>query len=178
MDEKLKRENMQKEKFSEWGWGERRYAGHIFIQIYFRTHHFVVKFFKFSSPQAQGGIDPLTKILRTLFLLDPTKGSGMRCKPPPPCGTGQSPRSPIANAFYDFLNPKVCSNNLPQMEVSKLVTWRYVSRQKVLNAGVGCILLIPPPLWTRHCVQTYVSQIPTLNLFKDKLKAHLLSGNK
>ena len=58
MDEKLKRENMQKEKFSELECGERRYANHIFIQIYFRTHHFVVKFLKFSSPQAQGGIDP------------------------------------------------------------------------------------------------------------------------
>jgi len=31
---------------------ERRYADHIFIQIYFRMHHFVVKFSKFSSLQA------------------------------------------------------------------------------------------------------------------------------
>ena len=29
---------------------ERRYADHIFIQIYFRMHHFVVKFSEFSSP--------------------------------------------------------------------------------------------------------------------------------
>jgi len=41
MDEKLKKENMQKEQFSEWGGAgegncrERRYADHIFIQIYF-----------------------------------------------------------------------------------------------------------------------------------------------
>jgi len=55
MDEKLKSENMPKEQFSECGWGERRYADHIFIQIYFRMHHFVVKF---SSPRAQGGIGP------------------------------------------------------------------------------------------------------------------------
>ena len=34
---------------------ERRYADHIFIQIYFRMHHFVVKFSKFSSPQAARG---------------------------------------------------------------------------------------------------------------------------
>jgi len=45
----------KKEQFSEWGWGEgrfreRRYAGYIFIQIYFRMHHFVVKFSKFYSP--------------------------------------------------------------------------------------------------------------------------------
>jgi len=34
IDEKLKSENMQKEQFSEWvGWGERRHADHIFIQI-------------------------------------------------------------------------------------------------------------------------------------------------
>ena len=31
---------------------ERRYADHLFIQIYSRMHHFVVKFSKFSSPQA------------------------------------------------------------------------------------------------------------------------------
>ena len=34
---------------------ERRYADHIFIQIYFRMHHFVVKFLHFSSPQAARG---------------------------------------------------------------------------------------------------------------------------
>ena len=34
---------------------ERRYADHIFIQIYFTMHNFVVKFSKFSSPQAARG---------------------------------------------------------------------------------------------------------------------------
>jgi len=34
---------------------ERRYADHIFIQIYFRMHHFVVNFSKFSSPQVAMG---------------------------------------------------------------------------------------------------------------------------
>ena len=34
---------------------ERRYADHIFIQIYFSMHHFVVKFSKSSSPQAAKG---------------------------------------------------------------------------------------------------------------------------
>ena len=34
---------------------ERRYADHIFIQIYFRMHHFEVKFSQFSSPQAARG---------------------------------------------------------------------------------------------------------------------------
>jgi len=55
MDEKLKSETMQKEQFSEWGWGrcrERRHAYHTFIQIYLRMHHIVVKFSKFSSFQA------------------------------------------------------------------------------------------------------------------------------
>jgi len=37
---------------------ERRYADHIFIQIYFRMHHIIVKFSKFSSAQAARGIDP------------------------------------------------------------------------------------------------------------------------
>ena len=39
---------------------ERRYADHVLIHIYmyFRMHHFVVKFPKFSSPQAARGIDP------------------------------------------------------------------------------------------------------------------------
>ena len=34
---------------------EGRYADHTFIQIYFRMHHFVVKFSKFSSSQAARG---------------------------------------------------------------------------------------------------------------------------
>ena len=73
MDEKLKSENMQKSSLLNGGGvGERRYADHIFIQIYFRMHHFVVKFSNFSLPQAaRGGIDPLTKILRTLLQLPP-----------------------------------------------------------------------------------------------------------
>ena len=37
----------------------------IFIQIHFRMHHFVVRFSKFSSPQAARGHWPLTRILRT-----------------------------------------------------------------------------------------------------------------
>ena len=47
---------------------ERRYADHIFIQIYFRMHHFVVKF---SSPQAARGHwpPPPTKILWTFLSL-------------------------------------------------------------------------------------------------------------
>ena len=40
---------------------ERRYADHIFIQIYFRMHHSVVKFSKFSSPQAARGHWPLNQ---------------------------------------------------------------------------------------------------------------------
>jgi len=65
MDEKLKSENMQKEQFSMFmlyfesnragRCRERRYDDHIFIQIYFRMHHFVVKFSKFSSPRAVRG---------------------------------------------------------------------------------------------------------------------------
>ena len=67
MDEKLKKENMQKEQFSMFMYilrairsdrcRERRYADHIFIQIYCRMHHFVVKFF-FLSLRRQGGIGP------------------------------------------------------------------------------------------------------------------------
>ena len=52
------------------GWGERRYADHIFIQIYFRMHHFVVIFSKKILPQAATGINPLTEILRTLLCRD------------------------------------------------------------------------------------------------------------
>jgi len=63
MDEKLKSENMQKRgsfpnilrAIKAGRCRERRYADHIFIQIYFRMHHFVVKFSKFSSPQAARG---------------------------------------------------------------------------------------------------------------------------
>jgi len=40
-----------------------------FIQIYFRMHHFVVKFSKFSLPRSARvhGPPPLTKILRTFL---------------------------------------------------------------------------------------------------------------
>ena len=77
LDEKLKKnENMQKKSrflylcyilraIRAGRCGERRYADQIFIQIYFRMHHFVVKFLKFSSPQA--ALTTLTKILWTLL---------------------------------------------------------------------------------------------------------------
>ena len=42
-----------------------------FIQIYFRMHHFVVKFKK-NCLRRQGGIDPLTKILRTFLSVGQT----------------------------------------------------------------------------------------------------------
>ena len=76
IDEKLNSENMQKKSsflclcyiltaIKAGRCRERRYADHIFIQIYFRMHHFVVKFSKFLHLRRQGGIDPLIKILRT-----------------------------------------------------------------------------------------------------------------
>jgi len=37
---------------------ERRYADHIFIQIYFRMHNFVVNLQNFLFLRRQGGIDP------------------------------------------------------------------------------------------------------------------------
>ena len=65
MDEKLKSENTQKRAvfcvcyilraIKAGRCREQRYADHIFIQIYFRMHHFVVKFSKFSSPQVARG---------------------------------------------------------------------------------------------------------------------------
>jgi len=68
IDEKLKSENVQKRAvfmfmlyFDSNQGGrcrQRRYADHIFIRIYFRMHHFVVKFSKFSSPQTARVIDP------------------------------------------------------------------------------------------------------------------------
>ena len=66
MDDKLKSENVQKRAvfyvydnilrtIRAGRWRERRYADHIFIQMYFRMHHFVVKFSQVSSPQAAKG---------------------------------------------------------------------------------------------------------------------------
>jgi len=56
MDIKLKSENMLKKRAIRAGsCREQVYADHIFIQIYFRMHHFVVKFSKFYSPQAARG---------------------------------------------------------------------------------------------------------------------------
>jgi len=51
MDEKLKSENVQKKRS-------------FFIRIYLRMHYFVVKFSKLIRLRRQGGVDPLTKILR------------------------------------------------------------------------------------------------------------------
>jgi len=53
----------KKEQFSEWvGWGERRCADHIFTRVYFRMHHFVVNFSKFSLPhEATGHCPPQPK---------------------------------------------------------------------------------------------------------------------
>jgi len=78
MDEKLKSENTQKNSsflrlchilraIRAGRCRERRYADHIFIQIYLTMHHFVVKFSKFSSPRQQGSTDPPTKILQTFL---------------------------------------------------------------------------------------------------------------
>ena len=65
MDEKIKSENMQKRAvlclcytlraIRAGRCREQRCADHIFIQIYFRMHYFIVKFSKFSSPQAARG---------------------------------------------------------------------------------------------------------------------------
>jgi len=67
MDEKLKSENTQKKSsflnilraIRAVRCRERRYADHIFNQIYFRMRHFVVKFSKkIRLRQAAGGTDP------------------------------------------------------------------------------------------------------------------------
>jgi len=72
MDEKLKSENVQKKSsflrlcysFRAIRAGrcrERRYVDHIFIQIYFRMHYFVVNFQNFLRFRRQGGIDPANR---------------------------------------------------------------------------------------------------------------------
>ena len=75
MDEKLKSRNMQKgavfyvyvifwQQSGQAGkCRERRYADHIFIQIYLRMLHFVVKFKK-KCFRWQGALTPLTNMLR------------------------------------------------------------------------------------------------------------------
>jgi len=59
MDEKLKSENMQKRAVFYVYIGQAGVENGAmlttFIHIYFRMHHFVVKFSKFSSPQAARG---------------------------------------------------------------------------------------------------------------------------
>ena len=79
MAEKLKSEDVQKRAvfyvhvilraITAGRCGERRYSDHIFIQIYLRMYHFVVRFSKFSfSSGSKGALTPLTKILRTFLL--------------------------------------------------------------------------------------------------------------
>ena len=71
MDERLKRGNMQKSSFlclyyilrviRAGRCRERRYAEYIFIQIYFRIHHFVVNYFKiFFASDGKGALSPST----------------------------------------------------------------------------------------------------------------------
>jgi len=82
MDEKLKSENMQKravfgayvilsEQSGQAG-VENGAMLTTFIQIYFRMHHFVVKVKKKICLRRQGGIDPLTKILRSFLSVGQT----------------------------------------------------------------------------------------------------------
>ena len=84
MDEKLTSENMQKSSFlclcyilraiRAGRCRERRYADHIFIQIYFRMHHFVVKFSeKNFASGGKGALTPLTKIVRTFLVSHATQ---------------------------------------------------------------------------------------------------------
>jgi len=54
MDKKLKSENMQKEQFSEWGWG----GGEV---VRVMTENFL-------RLRRKGGIDPQTKIMRTIIV--------------------------------------------------------------------------------------------------------------
>jgi len=64
---KIKKQKHAKKQFS---------ADHIFIHIYFRMHHFVVKFSKFSSPQvARATLTPVTKTLGTPLQRAPATGS-------------------------------------------------------------------------------------------------------
>ena len=88
---------------------ERRYADHTFIQIYFRMHHFVVKFSKFSSPQAvrghqppnQNPADPSGHPAGGQKLLQ--KGGGVMN-----CSTGSStpyPSHPETDTTYAYVSP-------------------------------------------------------------------------
>ena len=55
---------------------EWRYADHIFIQIYFRMHHFVVKFSKFSLPVAARPPNPNTADVPVGNVCELTKNHG------------------------------------------------------------------------------------------------------
>ena len=61
-----------------------------FIQIYFRMNHFVVKFSKKIRLGRQGGIDPLTKILRTTLHLR-AHGLAREMSTPPTLSCGVRP---------------------------------------------------------------------------------------
>ena len=56
IDEKLKKN--KKHAIRAGRCRERRYADHIFIQIYFRMHHFVVKFSKKFASGGKGALTP------------------------------------------------------------------------------------------------------------------------
>ena len=54
MDEKLISENVKERAIGAGRCRQRRYADHIFIQIYYRLHHFAVKFSKILPQAARG----------------------------------------------------------------------------------------------------------------------------
>jgi len=77
---------------------ERRYADHIFIQIYFRMHHFVVKFSK-KSPQAERGHWPPNQNPADVY--DPARPPCLLCR-----------FFGAENARVKLLRQRECSNGL------------------------------------------------------------------
>jgi len=76
---------------------EQRYADHIFIQLYFRMHHFVVIFSKFPSPQAARG--HWTHNQNPADVLEPIPVSGWQLRNWCPNMAVRQPRQPNSGCW-------------------------------------------------------------------------------
>ena len=125
---------------------ERRYADHIFIQIYFRMHHFVVKFPKFSST-------PNHKILRTFLIVSwnccGSESVSGRVRRPRLVRSGSSNSSVLARCCVD-LRP------VNDHDHGRVTTVKPTSTAAIFHRTIG-------PGWRRGVVVSGVRRMNEVN---------------
>jgi len=151
---------------------ERRYANHIFIQTYFRMHHFVVKF---SSPQAAREHWPPRQILQTLLDLvgvnNSESNSSNVCWP---CwGLLFLPSQKISDEnFFEEIQEFCCSSTDEFVQFWQITTdsyvWKSIWTQILAGILAQFIVFVIFTISLRetslhcHCTQTlsYINNFP------------------